>query len=92
MSHLFKLAGFFALICPAAAFAHIGHIGELAGHGHLIGLGGLVAAAALAALVAKLSADKAKSEDGLEDRSDDEIADGADGSAEETETGDYVNG
>ena len=66
MSHLFKMAGCFALLSPAAAYAHIGHIGELAGHGHLIGLGGLVAAAALAALVAKLSADKADGEDGLD--------------------------
>ncbi len=33
---------------PAPAFAHWGHVGELAGHGHLIGLGALVGAAALA--------------------------------------------
>lgn len=37
---------------PAAA--HIGHIGEHAGHAHWIGLGAAIAAAAVAAAVIKL--------------------------------------
>ena len=38
---------------PSIAHAHWGHLGELAGHGHLIGLGALVGAAALAAALRK---------------------------------------
>lgn len=50
----FKIIGATALIfLPNHAFAHVGHIGEVAGHGHLIAIGATVAAAALAALVAR---------------------------------------
>jgi len=35
------------------AFAHIGHVGEVAGHTHIIAIGATIAAAALAGLVAK---------------------------------------
>lgn len=41
------------MLMPKGAFAHVGHIGELAGHGHLIGLAGLAASAAMAAWLAK---------------------------------------
>ena len=44
----------FALALPVApAHAHFGHLGELAGHSHWIGLAGLAAAAATAALIAR---------------------------------------
>lgn len=33
--------------------AHFGHVGEVAGHGHLIAIGAAIAAAALAGLVAR---------------------------------------
>lgn len=33
------------------AYAHLGHVGEIAGHSHWIGIGALAAAAALASLV-----------------------------------------
>ena len=42
-----------AACVPHTAFAHVGHIGELAGHGHLIGLAGLAGAAVMAGLLAK---------------------------------------
>ena len=35
------------------AQAHIGHVGELAGHGHWVAVGVIVTAAALATLLAK---------------------------------------
>ena len=41
------------MVMPQGAYAHIGHVGELAGHGHLIGLAGLAASAAMAAWLAK---------------------------------------
>ncbi len=37
------------------ALAHAGHIGELAGHSHWVGVGALVVAGALAAIVGKLA-------------------------------------
>jgi len=39
-------------LMPQNAQAHIGHIGELAGHGHFLGIGAVAAAAALVATVA----------------------------------------
>jgi hypothetical protein len=38
------------ILMPKLAFAHLGHIGDLAGHGHLIGVAGLAAASAGAVL------------------------------------------
>jgi hypothetical protein len=38
------------IMMPKLAFAHLGHIGDLAGHGHLIGVAGLAAAGAGAVL------------------------------------------
>ena len=46
------LAAFCALICTyQSAHAHLGHLGELAGHSHWIGVGAVATAAAIAALV-----------------------------------------
>ncbi len=47
-----------ALILPSAASAHGGHIGELAGHSHWIGVAALAGAAAIAAVVAAKSRKK----------------------------------
>ncbi len=52
-SHILILPVLMVLAMPTSAFAHIGHIGELAGHGHWIGVGALVGAAALAAALAR---------------------------------------
>lgn len=41
------------LSLPANAFAHWGHLGEVAGHGHWIALGAGVAAAVIAAWLGK---------------------------------------
>lgn len=38
---------------PSLAHAHLGHVGELAGHSHWLGLGALAAAAAAIALLPK---------------------------------------
>ena len=43
------ITGVAALAIPTPAFAHWGHVGELAGHGHWIAIGAAAAAAALAA-------------------------------------------
>lgn len=41
------------LLLPTSAFAHLGHLGEVAGHSHWIALGAAAAAAAIAAALAK---------------------------------------
>lgn len=43
-------AGLF--LVPAPAFAHVGHLGELAGHSHWVGVAAVAGAAAVAGLVA----------------------------------------
>lgn len=41
------------VLLPAPASAHLGHIGEVAGHGHWIALGGIAIAGAIALLGAR---------------------------------------
>lgn len=48
---------------PLPAFAHLGHVGEVAGHGHWLGYGALVAAAAALALLAKQRRREEKAEE-----------------------------
>ena len=48
---------FWALSAPLAN-AHVGHVGELAGHGHWVGAGALLGAAALGAWLAKTRKNK----------------------------------
>jgi len=38
------------MLLPAPAMAHIGHLGEVAGHGHWIALGGIAIAGGIALL------------------------------------------
>jgi len=52
MSRSLALILFF-LVTGSAAHAHGGHLGDLAGHAHWVGLAALIGAAALAALIAK---------------------------------------
>jgi hypothetical protein len=51
------------------AFAHAGHVGELAGHAHWVGVAAVVAAATIAAILAKSK----KAED--DEASDEEVSD-----------------
>lgn len=44
---------FIATILPGAGRAHIGHLGEVAGHGHWIALGGIALAGAIALIGAR---------------------------------------
>ncbi len=55
------------LTTPFCAHAHLGHVGELAGHGHLIGIAAGIAAAALAALIAKAHLSDKEDEDTTEE-------------------------
>lgn len=57
------LVPFFLVSGSLPAFAHPGHLGEVAGHGHWLALGALLAAAALAALLAKMKANTNEDED-----------------------------
>ena len=41
------------LCAPLPALAHIGHVAEVAGHGHLVAVGAMVAAAVLGGLIVK---------------------------------------
>ncbi len=55
---------FLATFITTPAYAHLGHLGEVAGHGHWIGLGALAGAAILAGLLGKgKKTPEAKSED-----------------------------
>ncbi|MBU2992584.1 hypothetical protein Q4555_08255 [Octadecabacter sp. 1_MG-2023] len=60
----------FISFAASPALAHIGHIGEVAGHGHWIALGGIAIAAGIAALGARKKSDKAQAE---EDAPEDDI-------------------
>lgn len=42
-------------VLTTPAYAHLGHVGELAGHAHWVGLGAVVVAGALAAAIGKLT-------------------------------------
>ncbi len=66
------------LVAPVGAMAHVGHVGELAGHSHWVGVAAVVGAAAVAAIAAKLR--KRGEPDGQEAQSD---AEGGEQTAEE---------
>ena len=59
-------------LAPSAAHAHLGHVGELAGHSHWLGLGALAAAAAAIALLPK----KKKKDDKGEEEATPEAGEG----------------
>ncbi|WP_417513079.1 DUF6732 family protein [Minwuia sp.] len=50
-------------VLPAKAFAHGGHLGELAGHSHWAGIAAAAAAAAIAAAVIKRRKRRDRTED-----------------------------
>jgi uncharacterized protein DUF6732 len=68
------LSGILSLILTSSAFAHGGHIGELAGHAHWVGVAALAGAALVAGLVAMKGK---KKENGEETKADDEEKDKA---------------
>ncbi len=61
MKSMFSILFFAALAMPA--HAHWGHVGELAGHGHVIAVGALIGAAALAAALLRPQPDEDRDED-----------------------------
>jgi len=63
----FALTALF-LSSPLPALAHAGHLGELAGHAHWLGLGAVVTAGALVGAIAKHRGKKNVSEDGQGER------------------------
>ena len=58
MRSLWFFAAYFQAFSDVA-HAHWGHVGEVAGHGHLIAAGAVLVAGALAGLVGKLKDDEA---------------------------------
>ena len=60
---LLTFCSLFSLIVTNSALAHFGHLGELAGHAHWIGLGATVIAGALAASLAKGKDEKREEEE-----------------------------
>ena len=57
-------------LTASPALAHIGHLGEVAGHGHWIALGGIAIAAGIALLGARKKSDEVQAE---EDATEDDI-------------------
>lgn len=52
MTNRIVLSALLTISAPSAAFAHAGHIGELAGHAHWVGVAALAGAAAIAGIAA----------------------------------------
>lgn len=52
----------FAIFFATPAFAHAGHLADLAGHSHWLGLGALLGAAAVAGLLGAKSPGKGRKE------------------------------
>lgn len=79
-SRIRVITGAAVLVMPTPAFAHWGHVGELAGHGHWIAIGAAATAAALAAwLLNREEADDERDLDAQvsdEDLTDDEHGEG----------------
>ncbi|WFE89366.1 hypothetical protein K1718_24955 [Roseibium porphyridii] len=63
MFHRTVLTGLTTSMLPTSAFAHGGHLGELAGHSHWVGVAAIAGAALVAGLVALKDRKQKKSED-----------------------------
>jgi hypothetical protein len=61
-----------AILTPQAALAHVGHIGELAGHSHWIALGALGLATVVGALASRGGKRSEQPEDDAASDTDDE--------------------
>ena len=66
MSHRIHLIGLLTVFTPSTAFAHGGHLGELAGHAHWIGVAAVAGAALVAGVVALKDRKKKTAEDAAE--------------------------
>ena len=55
------------LCAPLPAVAHIGHVAEVAGHGHLVAIGAMVAAVVLGGLIVKAPKSQDKDEEAEND-------------------------
>ncbi|MHA7774526.1 DUF6732 family protein [Roseibium sp. M-1] len=64
------LFGLAAALLPSSAYAHGGHLGELAGHSHWVGVAALAGAALVAGIIA-LKDKKQKKDGGAPDASAD---------------------
>jgi len=62
LNHLIRIAAAGAGLLPAAALAHPGHLGDMAGHSHWLGAAALFGAAVLAGFLAVKNRKKAKDE------------------------------
>ncbi len=75
MSYWTHLTGLLTVFLPSTAFAHGGHLGELAGHSHWIGVAAVAGAALVAGLVALKDRKKKDAEETPEaEAADDETA------------------
>ncbi len=72
MIHRTILAGLAAAVLPTSAFAHGGHLGELAGHSHWVGVAALAGAALVAGVIALKDRKKKKADTAPEARSEEE--------------------
>jgi hypothetical protein len=70
MNHRTVIAGFAAALMPTSAFAHAGHLGELAGHSHWVGAAALAGAALLAGVIALKDRKRKKDEDAADTQPD----------------------
>ena len=70
------LAGLAAAFLPTSAFAHVGHLGELAGHSHWVGAAALAGAALVAGLVALKGRKNKESDEAQDVEGDEEEASG----------------
>lgn len=57
----------FSSLIAMPAYAHLGHVGEVAGHAHWVGLGAVIVAGALAAAIGKLKDKDAREEEQAEE-------------------------
>jgi len=69
---IFSFVAAYWIVLPA--YAHLGHLGDLAGHSHWIGLGAVVVAGVLATVVGKLSEQECDEDEELAD--EDDLAEG----------------
>lgn len=66
------------LCVPLPAFAHIGHVAEVAGHGHLVAIGAVAAAVFLGGLIAKApKKEEAETESDIDGVEEDAVGDAA---------------
>ncbi|MEO9527916.1 DUF6732 family protein [Roseibium sp.] len=71
MTHRTVFAGLAAAVLPTSAFAHGGHLGDLAGHSHWVGVAALAGAALIAGVIALKGRKRAQEDDSAEQDAED---------------------